>query len=243
MAWPDDTGARGARREEHLVSALATFKDLSIDAVDPPRLGRFWAAALDLELEEHEDGLVALRGRTPQHTIWHAPVPEPVTVKQRVHLDLHARSADDVLALGASPLDLDTFRWRVLRDPEGGELCVFEREAVPAERLYEIVVACDDPTPAARFWAEVLGASLHSEDDHGVWWWLEDVPGAPFEALTFVPVPEPKTVKNRIHWDVEAPDLDALVAAGARVVRPRDDEIGWTVLADPQGNEFCAFTP
>jgi hypothetical protein len=34
-----------------------------------------------------------------------------------------------------------------------------------------------------------------------------------------------------------------LVAAGATVLRARDDAIGWTILADPDGNEFCAFTP
>ena len=54
-------------------------------------------------------------------------------------------------------------------------------------------------------------------------------------------MPEPKTAKNRIHLDVTTPDLDALVAVGAVVLRPQDQEIGWTVLADPDGNEFCAF--
>ena len=55
-------------------------------------------------------------------------------------------------------------------------------------------------------------------------------------------MPEPKTAKNRIHLDVTTDDVDALVAAGATVLRAQDDEIGWTVLADPHGNEFCAFT-
>ncbi|MGH8840675.1 MAG: VOC family protein [Jiangellaceae bacterium] len=59
--------------------------------------------------------------------------------------------------------------------------------------------------------------------------------------LCFVPVPEPKRAKNRIHWDVLAPDVGALVARGARVLREPDDEISWHVLADPEGNEFCAF--
>ena len=71
--------------------------------------------------------------------------------------------------------------------------------------------------------------------------WIEAVPNMPFECIVFAPVPEPKTVKNRIHIDVTTPDVDALVAAGARVLRPQDDEIGWTVMADPEGNEFCAF--
>ncbi|MBA2716656.1 MAG: VOC family protein, partial [Propionibacteriales bacterium] len=56
-------------------------------------------------------------------------------------------------------------------------------------------------------------------------------------------VPEPKTVKNRIHWDVKVASPDDLVNAGARLLRERDDEISWYVLADPEGNEFCAVTP
>lgn len=57
-----------------------------------------------------------------------------------------------------------------------------------------------------------------------------------------VPVPEPKTVKNRMHLDVWG-DTERLVALGATVIRRRDDEIEWDVLADPEGNEFCVFTP
>jgi Glyoxalase-like domain len=50
-------------------------------------------------------------------------------------------------------------------------------------------------------------------------------------------------VKNRVHWDVDLPGAGpaALVAAGARILRGSDDEIRWWVLADPEGNEFCAF--
>ena len=57
-----------------------------------------------------------------------------------------------------------------------------------------------------------------------------------------VPMPEPKTVKNRIRWDVTVPDVAPLVEAGAMVLREPDDEIRWYVLADPERNEFCAFT-
>jgi hypothetical protein len=72
---------------------------------------------------------------------------------------------------------------------------------------------------------------------------VENVPGMPILTMDFVPVPEPKKVKNRIHWDIKVPDLDALVAIGATIVRPEGDEIDWTVMADPDGNEFCAFAP
>ena len=55
-------------------------------------------------------------------------------------------------------------------------------------------------------------------------------------------VPEPKRAKNRVHWDVWG-NASALVAAGATLLRAHDTEIGWDVLADPEGNEFCVFAP
>jgi hypothetical protein len=70
-------------------------------------------------------------------------------------------------------------------------------------------------------------------------------------AMWIVPVPEPKTVKNRMHVDVVG-DTGALLAAGATLLRARDagpdDDpeqggIEWDVLADPEGNEFCVFAP
>ena len=55
-------------------------------------------------------------------------------------------------------------------------------------------------------------------------------------------VPERKTVKNRMHHDVTG-DTDALLALGAALLRRKDDEVHWDVLADPEGNEFCVFAP
>ena len=63
----------------------------------------------------------------------------------------------------------------------------------------------------------------------------------PILTMDFNKVPEPKTVKNRIHWDVNIADLQPLLDVGATVLRAKDDQIGWYVLADPEGNEFCAF--
>lgn len=56
------------------------------------------------------------------------------------------------------------------------------------------------------------------------------------------PVPEAKTVKNRMHLDVWG-DPDELVAAGATLIRAKGGDIEWHVLADPEGNEFCVFEP
>ena len=220
--------------------AIATYKDLCIDAVDAAAMGRFWAGVLHLDLQLDDDGDAKLVGPTPRHTVWINTVPEPKTVKQRMHLDVRADSVDDVVALGGVVVDAESFEhWTVMTDVEGGELCVFRtREGKPAG-LMEIVVDAADPVPITAWWAEVLGG-VHQDHESG-YSYVESMPEAPFDALVFVPVPEPKTVKNRIHIDVTTPDVQLLVDAGARLLREPDDEIRWSVLADPDGNEFCAF--
>ena len=94
-----------------------------------------------------------------------------------------------------------------------------------------------DPEAQARWWADVFG--VQPMNDGQEFWFLEEVPGMPFESLVFTPVPEPKTVKNRIHWDLYG-DVDDLVARGATVLAELP---GSKVLADPEGNEFCVFPP
>ena len=222
---------------------IATYKDLCIDAADPVVLGEFWAGVLGLELHRQDNGDTYLTGPTPQHTIWVNRVPEPKTVKHRMHLDVNAASVEDVVARGATVLDADSFRWTLMADPEGGELCVFVREGEITQRLYEIGIdtgsSPEDSHRIAAWWADVLGArSVDTDDGYS---YVDQVPGAPYDSLDFAPVPEPKTVKNRIHFDVTTNSVDDLVAAGATVLRAQDDEIGWTVMADPDGNEFCAF--
>jgi hypothetical protein len=219
--------------------AIATYKDLCIDAVDAAAVGRFWAGALHLDLQLDDDGDARLVGPTPRHTVWINTVPEPVTVKQRMHLDVCAGSVDEVVALGGVVVDADSFGWTVVRDVEGGELCVFDIRADRPAGLAEIVVDTSDAVGISTWWADVLGAERR---DHGNdYSYLQPVPGAPFQSLVFVPVPEPKTAKNRIHIDVTTPDVQLLVDAGARLLRAPDAQISWSVLADPDGNEFCAF--
>jgi hypothetical protein len=133
----------------------------------------------------------------------------------------------------------NTYWWTVLADPEDNELCVFgEDQRAPSA----LVVDAGDPPGIAAWWADVLGARPAVAPD-GTPRWLADVPGLPFDVWKFVGVDEPKTVKNRWHWDVTCGDVDQLVARGARLLREPDDVIGWHVLADPEGNEFCAFAP
>ncbi len=109
----------------------------------------------------------------------------------------------------------------------------------------EIVVDCRDPKRVASFWAEVLGWPL-AEDPRGyVWLSSTGEPWAPPPLLVFVPVPEPKRVKNRVHLDVnpsgceQAEELQRLLALGATRVDVGQGDVPWVVLADPEGNEFC----
>jgi hypothetical protein len=224
---------------------IASWKDLCVDVNDVARMGPFWAATLGLEPHALDDGDLLLRGPTPQHRVWLNTVPEPVTVKQRVHLDVRAASTEQVLARGATPLDVGRLKWDVVRDPEGGELCVFpptDGQDEPDHRLFEVVVDAVDAHEITAWWAEVFGATVQDNDEGGHYSWFEDAPGMPY-ALVFQEVPEPKTVKNRIHWDVETDELQALLDRGATLLQEPGGARSWHVLADPEGNEFCAFRP
>ena len=224
---------------------LATYKDLCIDVADARIEGEFWAKVLGWRLEMHDDGDAHLRDADGRIQVWLNQVPEPKTVKNRVHVDVRAPSVDEVLALGATVLH-EYERWTTLADPEGHELCVFVREEPIAKRAYELgwdsARGAQASHDMAAWWAEVLGGVVDHDDEHG-FSWLEQIPSCPWDSFDWAGVPEPKTVKNRLHVDVTTDDLDALVAHGATVLRAKGDGgLGWTVLADPEGNEFCAFT-
>jgi hypothetical protein len=223
--------------------AIARYKDLCIDSGPDETLGRFWAAAMGLEFES-DGGAGALTGAQPTQRVWMNVVPEPKTAKNRIHIDVHCASIEELIDLGAKVLEPKTEGrgWTVLADPDGGEFCGFVREPdkLPDYRLYELVVDCAEPREIATWWADVLGARLGGNADKG-WWWLEDVPDLPYEGWSFVPVPEAKTVKNRVHWDVVVKSVDDLVAAGATLLRGPAPDGDWSIMADPEGNEFCAF--
>lgn len=191
---------------------IARFKDLCIDANDVELIARFWAGALDLTAQPRDEHVQRLTGPTPQHTVWINEVPEPVTVKQRVHLDVHAAAVDDVLALGATePEKIEG--WTVVRDPEGGELCVFEREQVPANRLYEIIVDTGpDFATLAQWWGDLLGAEVdHFAADASS---VEKIPVArPPEGKSTGTITGPET---SVRARCDATSEGAITAASAR---------------------------
>ncbi len=115
-----------------------------------------------------------------------------------------------------------------------------------ASVLREIVIDCEDPGRVGRFWATVLDWPLVEESESGFFWLSStgDHTAAP-PVLVFVPVPEAKAVKNRLHIDLnpsgcdQAEELERLLSLGARQVDVGQVDVPWVVLADPEGNEFC----
>jgi hypothetical protein len=237
-----------------------------VDANDPAVLAQFWADALgwvigdvaDDEVDVWPDGY-----NYPDPSalpLVFVPVPEPKTGKNRVHLDLASTSAAHYASLvarlrdlGATPADVGQgpgVPWTVLADPEGNEFCVLEPHDVYLDTgpVAAVLTDCADPGALARFWSAAAGwPVVRSDGELAV---LRSPPGVgPY--LEFLRVPEAKTVKNRWHPDV-APYLGDESAAEVTRLRgvgatPADvgqgAEVTWTVLADPEGNEFCVLTP
>jgi len=110
-------------------------------------------------------------------------------------------------------------------------------------------VDCGNAYELSEWWKQVLGyvdvADDPNEPGHD-----ECMISSPRTGhqLLFIEVPEPKQVKNRLHFDLE-PDgrrdeeVERLLGIGARMLDDlrRPDGSGWAVLADPEGNEFCVL--
>ncbi|GAA2068813.1 VOC family protein [Streptomyces albiaxialis] len=112
--------------------------------------------------------------------------------------------------------------------------------------LQNIAVDCGNAYELARFWSEVTGHPLDPEDGPGDPEIDVLLPEGPL--LHFNEVPDPKTVKNRIHLclrptTTREEEVERLLGIGATLVADRrnPDGTGWAVLADPEGNEFCVL--
>jgi hypothetical protein len=128
-----------------------------------------------------------------------------------------------------------------------------------ALRWYTIVVDSHDPATLSRWWAETLDYAIVYESDdevtiipkHLTTEETEDVETwmRLSQGLVFVPVPDGKTVKNRLHIDL-APhssqdreaEIQGLLDRGATLADIGQGDVGWTVLRDPEGNEFCVLS-
>ncbi|MGZ8481473.1 MAG: VOC family protein [Candidatus Limnocylindria bacterium] len=106
-------------------------------------------------------------------------------------------------------------------------------------RITSVILDCSDGSGLARFWAQLLGTEIEHEMPDFIF--LRGLPDQP--RMGFQPVPEPKTVKNRMHVDITVEHMAETVAwieaNGGRTLR--ENAIGdfrWTTVADPEGNEF-----
>jgi predicted enzyme related to lactoylglutathione lyase len=106
-----------------------------------------------------------------------------------------------------------------------------------------VTIDCADPRQLSNWWGEALGAQILADYDEFI------MVGAGAVALGFQRVPEPKSGKNRVHLDFEADDYEGeikrLVGLGASVVAEHSagGDFRWSVLRDPEGNEFDVSVP
>ncbi|HEX9356986.1 MAG TPA: VOC family protein [Streptosporangiaceae bacterium] len=238
---------------------------LVADANDPGRLARFWAALLGWEIADETPDEVDVWPPGYSYPdpvavpIVFVPVPEQKTGKNRVHLDLASTSAEHQAELvsrardlGGRPVDIGQgdVPWVVMADPEGNEFCILEPRDIYRDTgpVAAILTDCADPAALARFWSSAAGWPVSRTEDQLVG--LRSPAGVgPY--LEFLPVPGEKVVKNRVHPDVapyRGDDPTAEVArlrdAGAALADVgQGDEVSWTVMADPEGNEFCILSP
>jgi hypothetical protein len=108
-------------------------------------------------------------------------------------------------------------------------------------RFSAVCVDAADVRVLADWWAEALGWPLEVDEDGDVLLRCPDGPD-----WLFLPVPDDKVVKNRIHFDFTPDDqqaeVDRLIGLGARPADVGQGEQSWVVLADPEGNEFCVLS-
>ncbi len=104
--------------------------------------------------------------------------------------------------------------------------------------IVNVAFDATDPRRLARFWAEVTGYEVEYESDDVVRLHAADPRGV--RRLVFWRVPEPKIAKSRVHVDLATRDRERevarLISLGAAEVERLP---GWTVMTDPEGNEFC----
>lgn len=109
--------------------------------------------------------------------------------------------------------------------------------------ITNICIDAVNVAPVAEFWKAVLGWEIVEQNDDGI---SLGPPEGGFPKVDILKVPDRKSVKNRVHLDLRAEgtttekELERLEGLGAvRVDIGQGSDVTWTVLADPEGNEFC----
>jgi catechol 2,3-dioxygenase-like lactoylglutathione lyase family enzyme/predicted enzyme related to lactoylglutathione lyase len=232
---------------------------LCIDAHDQARLARFWAGVLGREtFDDPDDGPLLLPRDETDLRIEFQTVDEPKTGRNQMHFDLTSTSLEDqqatvdrALALGGRHIDVGQLpdeEHVVLADPEGNEFCVIEPgNTFLADCGVIGALSSDGMQEVGYFWSEALGWPLVWDQDGET---AIQSPRGGFKITWGGPPLAPKTGKNRLHLDLapstesdQQAEVDRLVSLGAKRIDIGQGDVGWEVMADPGGNEFCVLMP
>ncbi|GAA0232535.1 VOC family protein [Cryptosporangium japonicum] len=227
----------------------------NIKAHDHATLGRFWADALGWAVFTGHGTSVR-----PAGTSWPVPgvvaldlipVADTSTVHDRAHLELattsaahHTELVTHLQTLGATPAPTTHPGTTVLADPEGNVFCVRPPQG-DAGPIAAVVVDCADPRTLAGFWADALGWPVTEDTTDRT-----RLTSGENLHLEFTRVSHVHDAPNRLHLDLlpgpldqQNPEVTRLRRNGATPLDVGQGDVPWTVLADPEGNEFCVLGP
>ncbi|MFV2113798.1 VOC family protein [Micromonospora sp. LOL_025] len=232
---------------------------LSLDANQPPRLARFWSGVLGWDmLDDPPDGVALLSGDDTGFRLRFLPTERPKAGPNPMHFDLTSASLEDqqqtvarAVELGARHIDVGQRPEEghvVLADPGGNEFCVIAPgNNFLADCGFVGALACDGSQEVGYFWSEALGWPLVWDQDQETA--IRSPLGGPKITWGGPPL-NPKTGKQRLHFDLAPPadgdqqtEVDRLLSLGATRIDIGQGEVGWVVMADPDGNEFCVLPP
>lgn len=232
---------------------------LSIDAMDPARLARFWSGVLGWTSDEADHDALELRPNDDTgFRIRFLPTSQAKAGPNQMHFDLTSTSLAQqqetvvrAIRLGGQHIDVGQRPEEghvVLADPEGNEFCVIPPgNQFLADCGFLGALASDGSRRVGYFWSKALGWPLVWDQDQETA--IRSPHGGPKITWGGRPL-NPKLGKNRLHFDLEpASDVDQqaeierLIFIGATSLDAGQRDGGWVALADPDGNEFCLLTP
>jgi predicted enzyme related to lactoylglutathione lyase len=226
-----------------------------VDARDPARLAAFWAGVLRWPTaDDPRGGVAVLPVDDTGFRLRFVPSDRPKVGPNPMHFDLTSASIEAqaatvarALELGARHLDVGQLPEEehvVLADPEGNELCVIEPGNAFLADCGVLGAVSGDGSPAVgHFWGAALGWPMVWDQDEETA--IRSPLGGPM--LTWGGPPyTPKAGKDHVHLDLVpsagsdvTTEVRRLVGLGATPVDIGQDDVPWTVMADPGGHEFC----